>query len=122
MKTSLPLRALALLVGCAPIDEDQDGFTADVDCDDNDNLVFPGGNEICDGIDNDCNGTIDDEYASGGGLVFYIDADGVGGDYVEVEHDPAVVSRLLTVMGQYRYGKATWVPPHTQRQTLQTLD
>ena len=44
---------------------------------------------------------------------------GVGGDYVEVEHDPDVVSRLLTVMGQYRYGKATWVPPHTQRQALQ---
>ena len=51
-----------------------------------------------------------------------VEIQGVGGDYVEVEHDPAVVSRLLTVMGQYRYGKATWVPPHTQRQTLQTLD
>lgn len=48
-----------------------------------------------------------------------VELQGVGGDYVEVEHDPEVVSRLLTVMGQYRYGKATWVPPHTQRQELQ---
>lgn len=48
--------------------------------------------------------------------------EGIGGDYVEIEHDPAVVSRLLTVMGQYRYGKATWVPPSTQRQMLQEID
>jgi len=42
-----------------------------------------------------------------------VDLLGVGGDYVEVEHDPEVVSRLLTVMGQYRYGKATWEPGET---------
>ena len=50
--------------GC--IDYDQDGFyincgsQSEVDCNDNDSLVFPHAHEICDGIDNDCNGIVDD--------------------------------------------------------------
>ena len=65
--------------GCARQDADRDGFTvADGDCDDHDNRVFPGGNEICDGIDNDCSGVIDDSYASGASTVFYVDQDGDG--------------------------------------------
>ncbi|MCS6898473.1 MAG: putative metal-binding motif-containing protein [Myxococcales bacterium] len=31
------------------------------DCDDTSPLAFPGGKELCDGVDNDCNGIIDDE-------------------------------------------------------------
>ena len=42
------------------IDNDNDGFTADVDCDDNNSLSYPGTLEICDGEDNDCNGIVDD--------------------------------------------------------------
>lgn len=77
LRTSLI--ALALLVGCAGQDADYDGWTVEAgDCDDNDNLVYPGGNEICDSIDNDCSGVVDDGYASGGALVFYVDADGDG--------------------------------------------
>lgn len=30
------------------------------DCDDTSPLAFPGGEEICDGVDNDCNGVVDD--------------------------------------------------------------
>lgn len=30
------------------------------DCDDTSPLAFPGGSEVCDGVDNDCNGVIDD--------------------------------------------------------------
>lgn len=30
------------------------------DCDDTSGAAFPGGNEICDGFDNDCNGVVDD--------------------------------------------------------------
>lgn len=31
------------------------------DCDDTSPLAYPGGKELCDGVDNDCNGIIDDE-------------------------------------------------------------
>jgi len=40
-------------------DVDLDGWCADNDCDDNNALVFPGAAEICDGLDNDCNGLDD---------------------------------------------------------------
>ena len=39
-------------------DEDEDGFTADVDCDDNDSSVYPGAPELCDGKINNCGGTL----------------------------------------------------------------
>ncbi|MBC8770625.1 DNRLRE domain-containing protein, partial [Arenibacter sp. BSSL-BM3] len=40
-------------------DEDGDGYCADIDCDDADPNVFPGALEVCDGIDNNCDGLID---------------------------------------------------------------
>ncbi len=52
-----------------PADCDGDGFNRATDCDDNDPTVYPGGSEICDGLDNDCNGLVDDGPDS--------DADGV---------------------------------------------
>ncbi len=43
-------------------DADADGFTADDgDCDDSDGWTYPGATEMCDGVDNDCNGTADDD-------------------------------------------------------------
>ena len=45
---------------CVIADADGDGYNADVDCDDNNPQVYPGAPELCDGLDNDCNGTIDD--------------------------------------------------------------
>ncbi len=47
---------------CRQIDNDidNDGFDAAVDCDDNDPDVNPGEPEVCDGVDNNCSGAIDE--------------------------------------------------------------
>lgn len=43
------------------LDQDEDGYTSNQgDCDDNNPAVNPGANEIANGIDDDCNGAIDD--------------------------------------------------------------
>ena len=40
------------------------GWTSDnTDCDDNTNTTYPGAPEYCDGVDTDCNATVDDDYA-----------------------------------------------------------
>jgi hypothetical protein len=41
-------------------DGDRDGVLSLEDCDDNNAAVYPGAKEICDGLDNDCNGIIDE--------------------------------------------------------------
>ncbi|MEM7161214.1 MAG: MopE-related protein [Bacteroidota bacterium] len=42
-------------------DQDNDGTTILEDCDDNDPTIFPGANELCDGLDNDCDELIDEQ-------------------------------------------------------------
>ena len=55
------------------VDGDGDGFLAD-DCDDSNPLVNSGATEICDGIDNDCDGEVDEDVLT----EFYGDSDGDG--------------------------------------------
>lgn len=44
------------------VDRDGDGLTGPQgDCNDDDPLVYPGAAEACDGLDNDCNGFVDDD-------------------------------------------------------------
>lgn len=82
----LPLLAL----GCPSLDEtcdadpvdrtdaDLDGYVLADDCDDNDPAIHPGAFDACDGVDNDCNDTIDDGYPD-------VDGDGAADcDPVEV--------------------------------------
>ena len=57
-------------------DEDCDGYPDIMDCSP-DPAVHPMAEEICDGLDNDCNGIADDEN-SPGCSVYYADADGDG--------------------------------------------
>lgn len=56
------------------IDGDLDGFPVMWDCDDNEPSTYYGATELCDGVDNDCDGIIDNDAV--GGISFYADADG----------------------------------------------
>ncbi|MCB9744521.1 MAG: hypothetical protein H6741_10865 [Alphaproteobacteria bacterium] len=109
MTRTLPMMALLALLACRNdkdeavdsfvpvddsageqlIDEDGDGFYAHQDCDDADPGVYPGAEELCDGIDNDCDEIVDDGAATS---TFYGDGDGDGwgddGDTVEACEAP----------------------------------
>ncbi|MEY3214602.1 MAG: hypothetical protein RIT28_5083 [Pseudomonadota bacterium] len=56
------------------VDEDGDGFSGEDDCDDNDAAVNPGAEELCDELDNNCDGAVDEGVLS----TFYADGDGDG--------------------------------------------
>ena len=60
----------------AVVDGDGDGFPADVDCDDADPARSPDAVDDCDGVDNDCDGAIDEDPVKG--LLGYDDKDGDG--------------------------------------------
>jgi hypothetical protein len=59
-------------------DDDNDGYPAEEDCDDNDAAVNPGADEICDGLDNDCDEQIDVDAVDGGTWYADVDQDGFG--------------------------------------------
>ncbi|MCB9758552.1 MAG: putative metal-binding motif-containing protein [Alphaproteobacteria bacterium] len=65
------------------VDEDGDGVLAEDDCDDNDAAVHPGAVEVCDGVDNNCDGVADEGVTT----TWYADedADGYGDDADAVE-------------------------------------
>ncbi|MFN8154625.1 MAG: MopE-related protein [Bacteroidia bacterium] len=57
------------------IDYDNDGYDATVDCDDYNDQIYPGATEYCNGIDDNCDGNIDDGVTF---QFFFADADGDG--------------------------------------------
>ncbi|NVM21677.1 MAG: putative metal-binding motif-containing protein [Desulfobacterales bacterium] len=48
------------------VDADGDGYTKDIDCDDYNASVNPDAHEICNGIDDNCDGQTDEIYVFGG--------------------------------------------------------
>lgn len=92
----MSLVALLLAFACVtkvpdpPSDDgDGDGYEAVDDCDDGDAAVNPGATEICNEIDDNCDGTVDEEL----GYTFYTDADG------DTFGDPATASTGCTQPG-----------------------
>ena len=67
--------ALLLLSGCGDehVDRDGDGASAEIDCDDRDPTRRPGADELCDGVDNDCDEEVDEDPVNG--RMLYLDAD-----------------------------------------------
>ncbi len=59
-----------------PVDADADGFDETEDCDDSNDAVYPGADELCDEVDNDCDKEIDEDPIDG--TTFYTDSDGDG--------------------------------------------
>ena len=79
--------SMLLLLGCNPepedsyADDDGDGFTSQYDCDDADATVFPTADEVCDGVDNNCDGNADESSALDSVTVFAdADSDGFGNE------------------------------------------
>ena len=54
------------------IDADGDGYNSNVDCNDAESTTNPGASEVCDGVDNNCDGTIDEGVTT----TFFADFDG----------------------------------------------
>jgi Putative metal-binding motif len=69
----------AAILSCSPV---AGRVISNTDCDDTKNAVYPGAPELCDGLDNNCNGQLDEGVL----LLYYrdVDGDGYGNDNVTV--------------------------------------
>jgi len=54
------------------------------DCDDTSSERYPGADEVCNGVDDDCDGYVDNSAVDGSPWYFDLDGDGYGGDAYEI--------------------------------------
>ncbi len=70
-------------------DEDNDGYYNYIDCDDNNAQMNPGFAEICDGLDNDCDGVVNNGVALN---TYYLDSDFDGFGEINVPVDTCILT------------------------------
>jgi len=95
------------------VDDDTDGYSENQgDCDDNNALIYPGADEIQDGIDNDCDGNIDycpmESTFAVGNYTLTFDGGGIGaagnapvwgdGTVIELTEGGSETERVFTVV------------------------
>ena len=90
-RPSLATLALCLVMAnvtaCHPDDGDGDGYPVSEDCDDGDPAIHPGADEHCNGVDDDCDGHVDE--AGVDSTDWYWDGDGDGHGRSEANATPA---------------------------------
>jgi hypothetical protein len=72
--------ALAL-VGCKR-DKDDDGSKNKADCEKKDGTIHPGADELCNGVDDDCDGAVDEDAVDAPVWYADLDGDGFAGDVI----------------------------------------
>ncbi len=80
---SLPLLPLLVATACHNVsgvveDQDGDGVAWDEDCDDLDPSVYPGADEVCNEVDDDCDGQVDEDAVDAPSWAVDFDGDGYG--------------------------------------------
>ena len=78
LSLALSLAAAGCKKTVEPLDADGDGFDSDVDCNDADAAINPDAVEVCDAVDNNCDGAVDDADSAldlSTATTFYTDAD-----------------------------------------------
>ena len=98
--------------GADPVDLDGDGVSAADDCDDTQPDIGPDAVELCNGVDDDCDGEIDE----GGTVISYRDSDGDGyGDDADTTSSCIRPTGYVAVGGDCNDGEALINPAATER-------
>jgi hypothetical protein len=105
--------------GGAQVDADGDGFCEDLDCNDMDSTSYPGALELCDGIDNNCDGIADANstvtWTGDGDGIHWSDGDNWDQDFEPLPCQHVVLAQADSiVITSNPYIKSLFIAPSSQ--------